>query len=89
MASTLGSGSDGPDDSLPGPTGTYTPAFLLSWMIILGIGLMMTPHIFLRYFAADPDDATVFHRTVGLRDEWANIQKRKDNEAKQAAQRQR
>ena len=31
----------------------------------------------LGYFAADLDDATVFHRTVGLRDEWANIQKRK------------
>lgn len=39
--------------TLPGPTGIYTPAFLLSWMVILGIGLMMTPHIFLRYFAAD------------------------------------
>jgi glutaminyl-tRNA synthetase len=33
----------------------------------------------LGYFAADLDDATVFHRTVGLRDEWANIQKRKQN----------
>ena len=31
----------------------------------------------LGYFAADVDDATTFHRTVGLRDEWANIQKRK------------
>ena len=30
----------------------------------------------LGYFAADLDDASVFHRTVGLRDEWANIQKR-------------
>ena len=30
----------------------------------------------LGYFAADLDDAAVFHRTVGLRDEWANIQKR-------------
>ncbi len=29
----------------------------------------------LGYFAADLDDPTVFHRTVGLRDEWANIQK--------------
>jgi glutaminyl-tRNA synthetase len=28
------------------------------------------------YFAADPDQAMLFHRTVGLRDEWANIQKR-------------
>ena len=33
----------------------------------------------LGYFAADLDDASVFHRTVGLRDEWANIQKRKQN----------
>ncbi len=31
----------------------------------------------LGYFAADLDDAGTFHRTVGLRDEWANIQKRK------------
>lgn len=29
----------------------------------------------LGYFAADLDEAGVFHRTVGLRDEWANIQK--------------
>lgn len=28
------------------------------------------------YFAADPDRPMLFHRTVGLRDEWANIQKR-------------
>lgn len=32
----------------------------------------------LGYFAADLDDPSVFHRTVGLRDEWANIQKRKN-----------
>jgi len=30
----------------------------------------------LGYFAADPDTIGTFHRTVGLRDEWANIQKR-------------
>ncbi len=30
----------------------------------------------LGYFAADPDTPLLFHRTVGLRDEWANIQKR-------------
>ncbi len=30
----------------------------------------------LGYFAKDGDDPTLFHRTVGLRDEWANIQKR-------------
>ena len=28
------------------------------------------------YFAADGDQPMLFHRTVGLRDEWANIQKR-------------
>ena len=39
----------------------------------------------LGYFAADNavaasgDDPLVFHRTVGLRDEWANIQKRRQN----------
>jgi glutaminyl-tRNA synthetase len=31
----------------------------------------------LGYFAVDLDDPTVFHRTVGLRDEWANIEKRR------------
>ncbi len=30
----------------------------------------------LGYFARDPDDPDLWHRTVGLRDEWANIQKR-------------
>ena len=30
----------------------------------------------LGYFAADPTERMLFHRTVGLRDEWANIQKR-------------
>ncbi|MFA9566490.1 MAG: hypothetical protein ACERLM_17645, partial [Acidimicrobiales bacterium] len=40
----------------------------------------------LGYFAADLDDPTIFHRTVGLRDEWANIQKRNQNQAKQKQQ---
>jgi glutaminyl-tRNA synthetase len=31
----------------------------------------------LGYFAADPRERGLFHRTVGLRDEWANIQKRR------------
>ena len=31
----------------------------------------------LGYFALDPSLPMVFHRTVGLKDEWANIQKRK------------
>ena len=30
----------------------------------------------LGYFAHDPQEPMTFHRTVGLRDEWANIQKR-------------
>ncbi|MDO5499239.1 MAG: glutamine--tRNA ligase, partial [Propionibacteriaceae bacterium] len=30
----------------------------------------------LGYFASDPDEPMLFHRTVGLRDEWANIKKR-------------
>ncbi|MGB3737559.1 MAG: glutamine--tRNA ligase/YqeY domain fusion protein [Ilumatobacter sp.] len=32
----------------------------------------------LGYFAHDADQPLLFHRTVGLRDEWANIQKRKN-----------
>ena len=31
----------------------------------------------LGYFAHDPEQALLFHRSVGLKDEWANIQKRK------------
>jgi glutaminyl-tRNA synthetase len=31
----------------------------------------------LGYFAVDEASPRTFHRTVGLRDEWANIQKRK------------
>jgi glutaminyl-tRNA synthetase len=30
----------------------------------------------LGYFARDPRDELLFHRTVGLKDDWANIQKR-------------
>jgi glutaminyl-tRNA synthetase len=30
----------------------------------------------LGYFAHDPESAMLFHRTVGLKDEWANVQKR-------------
>ena len=32
----------------------------------------------LGYFAADPSQPTTFQRTVGLRDEWSNIQKRRN-----------
>ena len=35
----------------------------------------------LGYFALDPDTPMVFHRTVGLRDEWANIAKRRQQGA--------
>ena len=34
----------------------------------------------LGYFAVDPTTPLLFHRTVGLRDEWANIQKRKQGQ---------
>ncbi|MFT8395794.1 glutamine--tRNA ligase/YqeY domain fusion protein [Propionibacterium sp.] len=30
----------------------------------------------LGYFALDPDDPALFHRTVGLRDEWASLQRK-------------
>ncbi|MDZ7676208.1 MAG: glutamine--tRNA ligase/YqeY domain fusion protein [Acidimicrobiales bacterium] len=36
----------------------------------------------LGYFAVDPDEPRTFHRTVGLRDEWANIQKRRAKEGR-------
>ncbi len=36
----------------------------------------------LGYFAADLETPMLFHRTVGLRDEWANIVKRKQNQPK-------
>lgn len=39
--------------TLPGPTGTFAPAWFATWWIVLAIGLMMLPHLFLRYFAAD------------------------------------
>ncbi|WP_266080656.1 sodium:solute symporter family protein [Haladaptatus caseinilyticus] len=39
--------------TLPGPTGLYSPAYITSWWVVLGVGLMMTPHIFLRFYAAD------------------------------------
>jgi glutaminyl-tRNA synthetase len=38
----------------------------------------------LGYFAADLESPLVFHRTVGLRDEWANIQKRANQGGKAA-----
>ncbi len=40
----------------------------------------------LGYFAVDLDDTSLFHRTVGLRDEWARIQKRQNNQNKQKNQ---
>jgi SSS family solute:Na+ symporter len=38
--------------SLPGPAGTITPAFYISFAIMTGLGVSMTPHIFLRYVSA-------------------------------------
>jgi SSS family solute:Na+ symporter len=39
--------------TLPGPAGLYTPAYITSWWAVLGVGLLMTPHIFLRFYSAD------------------------------------
>ncbi|WP_433632650.1 sodium:solute symporter family protein [Halomicrococcus sp. NG-SE-24] len=38
--------------SLPGPAGAITPAFYVSFAVMTGIGVSMTPHIFLRYVSA-------------------------------------
>ena len=38
--------------TLPGPAGTITPAFYVSFAIMTGIGVSMTPHLFLRYVSA-------------------------------------
>jgi solute:Na+ symporter, SSS family len=38
--------------SLPGPAGTISPAFYVSFAIMTGIGVSMTPHLFLRYISA-------------------------------------
>ncbi|WP_129115939.1 sodium:solute symporter family protein [Halegenticoccus tardaugens] len=38
--------------SLPGPAGAITPEFYVSFAIMTGIGVMMTPHIFLRFISA-------------------------------------
>lgn len=38
--------------SLPGPAGAITPAFYISFGVMTGIGVAMTPHIFLRYISA-------------------------------------
>lgn len=40
----------------------------------------------LGYFAVDMDNPSIFHRTVGLRDEWANIQKRNQAQAGKSKQ---
>ncbi len=39
----------------------------------------------LGYFCTDSESALLFHRAVGLRDEWANIQKRRAQAPKQSA----
>lgn len=38
--------------SFPGPLGTITPAFYVSFSLMTGIGVMMGPHIFLRFISA-------------------------------------
>jgi solute:Na+ symporter, SSS family len=37
---------------LPGPIDTLTPAFLFSFVVVTGVGVAMSPHIFLRYYSA-------------------------------------
>jgi len=39
--------------TIPGPSGLFTPAYTVSWWVVLGVGLMMTPHIFLRFYSAE------------------------------------
>lgn len=39
--------------TLLGPTGLFSPAWFSTWWIVLALGLMMLPHLFLRYFTAD------------------------------------
>lgn len=38
--------------TLPGPEGLLTPAFFFSFVVVTGIGVAMSPHIFLRYYSA-------------------------------------
>lgn len=38
--------------SLPGPAGTITPAFYVSFAVMAGVGTMMGPHMFLRFISA-------------------------------------
>ena len=42
----------------------------------------------LGYFARDPEAPLLFHRTVGLRDDWARIQKRRQAQRRQAQRQQ-
>ncbi|WP_255171396.1 sodium:solute symporter family protein [Natrononativus amylolyticus] len=38
--------------TLPGPEGTMQPVWYTSYALMIGLGMMMSPHIFLRYFSA-------------------------------------
>ena len=38
--------------SLPGPAGLLDPAFYISFAIVIGIGVGLSPHIILRYYSA-------------------------------------
>ena len=38
--------------TLPGPEGLLEPAYYLSFALIIGIGVAMSPHIFIRYYSA-------------------------------------
>ncbi|WP_255168747.1 sodium:solute symporter family protein [Natrononativus amylolyticus] len=37
---------------LPGPVDALTPAFFVSFVFVTGVGVAMSPHIFLRYYSA-------------------------------------
>lgn len=38
--------------TLPGPDGAWSPLWYASFTLMIALGLMMSPHIFLRYYAA-------------------------------------
>lgn len=38
--------------TLPGPNGVFAPEFYVTWWIALGLGILMQPHVFLRFYAA-------------------------------------
>lgn len=83
-----GSESDDPmDDLAPASRETLTDVKLEPALAAAEPGTVVQFER-LGYFAVDADRPSTFHRTVGLRDEWANIQKRQQNQSKQQAKQQ-